>query len=87
MDLAMIQWPAMAATIAATWMIGSRQRRIRLAGFGLFLVSNVLWIAWGYQDGANALIVMQAVLAGINVRGALASKPRSGARTRTVTAH
>ncbi len=40
-------------------------------GFWVFLLSNVLWIAWGWHDGAYALIALQLGLAALNVRGVL----------------
>ena len=68
--LDLLQWPAMAVTVLATWLVGSSQAGRRLWGFGLFLVSNALWIAWGWHDAAWALVVLQAFLVVMNVRGA-----------------
>lgn len=64
-----LQWPAMAVTIAGGWLVASKRRRRRLVGFGLFLLSNVLWVAWGWHDGAWALVVLQLFLAVTNGRG------------------
>jgi hypothetical protein len=33
------------------------------------LLSNALWIAWGWHDGAYALIALQLCLCATNVRG------------------
>jgi hypothetical protein len=68
--LDLIQWPAMAVTVAAAWFTGSEQEHRRKWGFWLFLVSNVLWIAWGVPAAAWALVVLQVALALMNVRGA-----------------
>ncbi len=65
-----LQWPAMAITILAAWFIGSQSKRRREMGFWLFLASNVLWVSWGWHDGAYALIVLQFALAAMNMRGA-----------------
>ena len=47
MDLLdLMQWPAMAITIGASWLIASSHPARRNAGFWLFLLSNVLWVAW-----------------------------------------
>jgi hypothetical protein len=72
-DLALdlLQWPAMAVTLAAAWLIAARSERRRNIGFWLFLASNVLWIAWGLHVGAYALIVLQLGLAALNIRGAV----------------
>jgi len=43
-------------------------------GFWLFLLSNVLWIVWGWYDRAFALIFLQLCLAFLNVRGALKNR-------------
>ena len=66
-----LQWPAMAASLAAAWLVASRSAGRRLVGFWVFLVSNVLWVAWGLHDDAWALIALQLGLAGMNVRGVL----------------
>ena len=65
-----VQWLAMIVTIAAAWLIGSRTERKRRIGFWLFLVSNVLWITWGWHARAYALVVLQIALAIMNIRGA-----------------
>ena len=69
--LDLIQWPAMAVTVIAAWMVGSQRKFKRNWGFWLFLGSNVLWIAWGWHDHAYALIVLQLCLAFLNIRGAM----------------
>ena len=69
--LSLVQWPAMAATIAAAWLVASRHKHGRMIGFWVFLVSNVLWIVWGWHDAAYALIALQFALAALNIRGVL----------------
>lgn len=68
--LAWVQWPAMVVTVAASWWVASRQPRRRRLGFWVFLLSNALWIVWGVQAQAWALVVLQLCLAGMNIRGA-----------------
>jgi len=70
-----MQWPAMAVTVLASWLVGSTHRRSRGAGFWLFLFSNVLWVAWGWHGRAPALVVLQVGLAAMNVRGLLKADP------------
>jgi hypothetical protein len=65
-----VQWPAMAATIVAAWLVASRNEARRGWGFWLFLVSNVLWVCWGMVASAYALILLQVLLAATNIRGA-----------------
>ena len=72
-----LQWPAMVVTLASTWLVGSQQRGRRLAGFALFLASNVLWVAWAWPAGAWGLVLMQAGLAAMNLRGAFKNEAKA----------
>lgn len=65
-----LQWPAMLVTVAAAWLIASQRQGRRRVGFWLFLLSNVLWVAWGLHARAYALIGLQFCLAALNIRGA-----------------
>ena len=65
----LLQWPAMAASLLAAWLVGSRAAARRLSGFWVFLFSNVLWVCWGWQDEAWGLIILNVCLALTNVRG------------------
>ena len=69
--IGLLQWPAMAASLLAAWLVGSRSARRRLMGFWVLLLSNLLWVVWGFQDDAWALIVLNCCLAVTNVRGIL----------------
>jgi hypothetical protein len=75
MNLDLLQWPAMAATIIAAWLVASQQKRRRKAGFWVYLASNVLWVAWGLHDQAYALIALQFALAAMNFRGVHKNEP------------
>ena len=79
MDLTLdaVQWPAMLVTVWAALFVGRSQRRRREIGFWLFLASNVLWIVWGVDAKAYALVVLQVCLAAMNIRGA--SRAQQGA--------
>jgi hypothetical protein len=65
-----LQWSAMAVTLLASWLVASKRDVFRARGFWVFLLSNVLWLAWGWHTGAWALVVLQAGLAAMNIRGA-----------------
>jgi hypothetical protein len=67
--LDMLQWPAMAVTRVAAFLVGARHARRRILGFYTFIASNALWVAWGVHDGAWALIALQTGLFAMNVRG------------------
>jgi hypothetical protein len=71
----LVQWPAMLATVIAAWLIAAQSKRRRKIGFWCFLLSNALWIAWGWHDHAYALIALQLALAALNIRGALKNEP------------
>lgn len=70
----LLQWPAMAASLLAAWLVASSHERRRTIGFWVFLVSNVLWTIWGWHDGALALIGLQVALAALNIRGVFKTK-------------
>ena len=64
-----LQWPAMAITLCAAFLVGARRANRRIFGFYTFILSNVLWIVWGVHDQAWALITLQMGLLAMNVRG------------------
>ena len=65
----LLQWPAMAVTLLSAWLVASQRKGKRQWGFWLFLVSNVLWVIWGWHAKAWALIALQVGLALLNTRG------------------
>ena len=65
-----VQWPAMAVTLVAAWLVASTRKGRREAGFWWFIASNVLWIVWAWHSHAWALIALQVGLFAMNVRGA-----------------
>ena len=64
-----LQWPAMVVTVLAAWLIGSLRAGRRTLGFWCFLLSNLLWVIWGWYASAWALIALQVCLALMNIRG------------------
>ena len=68
----------MVVTVLAAWFVGNQTKRGRSIGFWLFLLSNLLWIIWGWHDRAYALIALQVALAVINLRGAARNEPTRG---------
>ena len=66
----------MVVTIAAAWLVASTTKRRRALGFWCFLLSNVLWIAWGWHTSAWALVALQFALAALNIRGAFKNEPK-----------
>jgi hypothetical protein len=76
--LGALQWPAMAVTLVAAWLVGSKGKRRRSWGFWCFIASNVLWAIWGWHAQAYALIALQAGLFALNLRGAEKNDPDDG---------
>ena len=72
-----LQWPAMLVTVAASWLVASRSKPRRAIGFWVFLLSNLLWVVWGWSTEAWALVALQFALAALNIRGASKNEPRS----------
>lgn len=66
-----LQWPAMAITLLSAWLVASQTKRRRSIGFWFFIASNLLWVVWGWHDGAMALIALQIGLLALNLRGAM----------------
>lgn len=64
-----VQWPAMAATLTSAWLVAAQAKQRRKWGFWIFLLSNLLWVIWGWYDQAWALIALQVGLAFLNARG------------------
>ena len=64
-----LQWPAMAVSVCAAWMVASDAQSRREAGFWVFLASNMLWIVWGIYSTSWALVVLQFCLGAMNIRG------------------
>lgn len=80
MDLLnLIQWPAMAVTVLAAWLVASQSKRKRELGFWVFLSSNALWMVWGWHADAYALIALQIFLAILNIRGVYKNDPDKAA--------
>lgn len=65
----LLQWPAMFATLLSAWLVASQSKLKRKIGFWVFIVSNILWVIWGFDKQAYALILMQGGLFILNVRG------------------
>jgi len=60
-----LDWIGMALGLLALWMLGNRDRR----GFVAFMISNAIWIGLGFWIGSLAMIVGNAVILVVNLRG------------------
>ncbi|ODT62234.1 MAG: hypothetical protein ABS69_22995 [Nitrosomonadales bacterium SCN 54-20] len=66
----LLQWPAMVINILSVWLLTYQAKRMRHTGFLFSLLSNVLWVIWGWHVEAFAVLGLQLALATINIRGA-----------------
>jgi hypothetical protein len=73
------QWPAMVASFVAAYLVASTDETKRKWGFWVFLLSNVLWVIWGVSDKAYAVVVLQILLAMLNIRGVKKAKEEAEA--------
>lgn len=64
-----LQWPALLVTVIASWLVSKNARSKRKDGFWIYLVSNLLWIAWGLHVQAYALVALQLILGITNIIG------------------
>ena len=72
--LDVFQWPALAVTAVAVWLIATEGRPRRFWGFLFGLVATGLWAAWAWNAGAWGVAAAQAVLAVALGRGAVRSR-------------
>ena len=81
--LDLLQWPAMAVTVVAAWLVASRSPHMRAIGFWCFLASNVLWVVWGMHDRAWALVGLQFFLAAmpLSLSASASSRPSRYSQT------
>ena len=77
--LGLLQWPAMVVTVIGAYLVASQSERKRTWGFWIFLLSNVLWLVWGWHDKAYALMTLQVSLAAMNIRGVVKNEKASEA--------
>ena len=65
----LLQWPAMVVNILSVWLLTSQSKGKRHAGFWISLLSNFLWVLWGWHAQAFAVLGLQIALATLNIRG------------------
>ena len=53
-----------AGLVAANW-----NARVMVAGFGLFIVAALAWMADGWLEGKASLVIQNVILLAINVLG------------------
>lgn len=66
--LALLEWPAMAISLVAAYLLGSINPTKRIVAFVMLIIGNVMWIGWGCGSDAMALIALNVGLMVLNVR-------------------
>lgn len=59
----------MVINVLSVWMLTSQSKGKRHAGFLLSLLSNLLWVIWGWHVQAFAVLGLQIALATLNIHG------------------
>lgn len=59
----------MAISLAAAYLLASQKPEKRVIAFWLLIIGNVMWVGWGWGEGAWALIALNVGLMALNVRG------------------
>ncbi|MES2899284.1 MAG: hypothetical protein V4723_06110 [Pseudomonadota bacterium] len=67
--LNLLEWPAMAISLVAAYLLGSINPTKRIVAFVMLIVGNLMWIGWGWGNEAKALIALNVGLMVLNVRG------------------
>ncbi|ARO87627.1 hypothetical protein EBAPG3_007490 [Nitrosospira lacus] len=76
----LLQWPAMVVNILAVWLLTSQTKGKRHAGFLFSILSNVLWVIWGWHAQAFAVLGLQVALATLNIQGVRKTESNAQAR-------
>ena len=61
-----------AALVAANW-----NARVMVAGFIIFIVASLAWMADGWLEGKASLVIQNAILLAINILGVWRWFPRA----------
>lgn len=69
MSLDLLQWPGMALGLAGAVLVARRTNRARRWGFGLWIVSNVCWIAFSAGAQTWGLLIMQTAFMATSCMG------------------
>jgi hypothetical protein len=83
-ELAILRTFAACTTILAAAMVAANMNaRITVAGFVIFIVASVAWMADGWLENKSSLVIQNAILLLINILGcvALAAKGRQRGRS------
>lgn len=64
-----LEYPACALSILGALLVSSRGSRQRRIGFGIWILSNLLLIAWAGNQSACGMLAMYVFFLGTSLRG------------------
>lgn len=77
-ELAILRNFAACTTILAAAMVAANMNaRITVAGFAIFIVASIAWMADGWFEGKSSLVIQNAILLLINILGVWRWLPRA----------
>jgi len=77
-ELAILRTLAACTTILAAAMVAANMSaRITVAGFVIFIVASVAWMADGWLENKSSLVIQNAILLLINILGGWRWLPRA----------
>ena len=77
-ELTMLRTVAACTTILAAAMVAANMNaRITVAGFAIFIVASITWMADGWLERKSSLVIQNAILLLINILGVWRWLPRA----------
>ena len=77
-ELTILRTVAACTTILAAAMVAANvNARITVAGFAIFIVASIAWMADGWSETKSSLVIQNAILLLINILGVWRWLPRA----------
>jgi hypothetical protein len=77
-ELTILRTVAACTTILAAAMVAANMNaRITVAGFAIFIVASIAWMADGWFESKSSLVIQNAILLLINILGVWRWLPRA----------
>jgi hypothetical protein len=77
-ELTILRTVATCTTILAAAMVAANMNaRITVAGFAIFIVASIAWMADGWFENKSSLVIRNAILLLVNIQGVWRWLPRA----------
>ena len=77
-ELAILRTAAAVTTVLAAAMVAANwNARVTVAGFAIFIVASVAWMADGWLENKSSLVIQNGILLLINILGVWRWLPRA----------